>query len=67
MSKIIKTKKILVSPVGIQRLMDAWGCSKPTVYNALSYRSKSKLASDIRNTAINSCGGIEKTIPVMID
>lgn len=67
MSRIIKIKKILVSSSAVEKMMSIWGCSKATVYNALAFRSKSKLASEIRNTALNSYGGVEKTIPVMID
>lgn len=67
MSRIIKTKKILVAPKEIKRLQDTWGCSLPTIYNALCYRSMSRLATEIRNAALKSHGGIEKTIPVMID
>lgn len=57
----------MVAPKEIKRLQDTWGCSLPTVYNALCYRSKSKLSSEIREAALKSHGGIEKTIPMMID
>lgn len=67
MSKIIKTKRILVSSSAILKIISIYGCSKASVYNALAFRSRSKLASDIRATALNSYGGVEKTIPVMID
>lgn len=67
MSRIIKTKKILVSPNAIEKIMGVWGCSKGTVYNALAFRSKSKLAAELRSAALNTYGGVEKTIPVMID
>lgn len=67
MSRVIKIKKILVSSSAVEKIMSIWGCSKATVYNALAFRSKSKLASEIRNAALNSYGGVEKTIPVMID
>lgn len=67
MSRVIRMKKILVAPKEIEKIMEAWGCTKATVYNALSYRSNSKLATELRSAAINVHGGVEKSIPVMID
>lgn len=58
MTRLIKKERILIDPSKIDKIMDSVGCHKAAVYNALAYRSNSKLAEDIRDMAINRYGGV---------
>lgn len=54
-----KIKKILVNgPETVGDIASKIGCGKVAVYNALSYRSNSKMAQDIRSMALNRYGGV---------
>lgn len=52
-----KFDKILVAEPKINVIAQEFGCSKVCVYNALAYRSNSKLACDIRRLAIDKYEG----------
>lgn len=64
MVKIAKVQKILIDEEKIPKLMKDFGCSRGTVYNAIAYRSNSKLAEKIRDQACNRYGGEPVKIPV---
>lgn len=51
MSKIVRIRKIIVPRMNVQKIADEFGCSKVTVYNALSYRTKSYISCQIREAA----------------
>lgn len=59
MAKIQKTDKILVDLSAIHKLMDAFGCNKTTVYNALAFRTNSDMAKSIRKTAVDRFSGVK--------
>lgn len=61
-----KTKKIIsVSKEGRDRLQQAYGCRRETIYNALAYRSDSPMARDIRIDALTIYGGREYDKPIL--
>lgn len=59
MNKIVKTERILVERDKIYKIMAVIGCGQAAVYNALSFRTNSKKAGDIRNVALNRFGGVK--------
>lgn len=59
MNRIAKKERILVERTKISKIMSALGCGQAAVYNALSFRTNSKLAGDIRDMAVNRFGGIK--------
>lgn len=57
---MIQTKrfdKILVAEPKINKIAQEIGCCRSCVYNAISYRSNSKLANRIRTLAIEKYDG----------
>lgn len=66
MNKIIKKEKILVDVTKIDKIAKAANCHKAAVYNALAYRSNSRLAGEIRTIALNRYGGIVTKVPTLI-
>lgn len=56
-SKRNSEKRIVVNSETIQLLRTSHKCSVMCVYNALGYRSNSKLAEEIRRNALN-LGGV---------
>lgn len=66
MNKIVKVTKILVDKPKIAKIAKEAGCKEVCVYNALAYRSNSRLAGDIRTLAINRYGGLKAKIPMLI-
>lgn len=54
-----KIKIIKVSPDGLKKLIERYGCRKQTIYNALGFRSHSRQAENIRQDALNEFGGIK--------
>jgi len=58
MNKIIKKERILVERSKILKIMKEAGCGQAAVYNALSFKTDSKLADKVRNLALNRFGGI---------
>lgn len=59
MNKIAKKERILVEKSKISKIMSVTGCGQAAVYNALAFRTNSKLAGDIRNLALNRFGGVK--------
>lgn len=57
--QVKKIKIIKVSPEGLKKLIERYGCRKQTIYNALGFRSCSRQAESIRQDALNEFGGIE--------
>ncbi len=66
MNKIAKKERILVERTKISKIMSALGCGQAAVYNALSFRSNSKLAGDIRNMALNRYGGVKVKESILV-
>lgn len=66
MVKIIKMQKILVEEDKILKLAKEFGCCRAAVYNAIAYRTNSKLAQAIRESACNKHGGIITKIPTRV-
>lgn len=54
-----KTKIISVSPESRERLMEKYGCSRVTLYQALRYCTHNERANAIRTDAIDNFGGIK--------
>lgn len=48
-------------------LIKKFETSKFTIYNALSYRSHSSLAEEIRKEALANYGGIKTTETILVD
>lgn len=57
--QVKKIKIIKVSLEGRKKLAERYGCRRETIYNALAFRSQSKLSEDIRQAALNEYGGVE--------
>lgn len=57
MEKLVRKKKILIVKDKIPSVMEKFGCCLSGVYNALAYRSNSKLAKAIRTYVLQECGG----------
>lgn len=66
MNKLVKKERILVDRPKISKIMSAAGCGQAAVYNALSFRTNSKLAGDIRNMALNRFGGIKVKEQILV-
>lgn len=66
MNKLVKKERILVDRLKIPKIMDAAGCGQSAVYNALSFRTNSKLAGDIRNMALNRFGGVKVREQILV-
>lgn len=67
MVKTRKIKKILVNgPEIVDRIASQAGCRKVTVYNALAYRSNSKMAQDIRDMALKRFGGVSANQTIVV-
>lgn len=65
--KLVRKYKILVSLDNINSLMDATGKSRVCVYNALAYRTNSKLAQRIRMLALDKFGGKRVIVPALVE
>ena len=63
----IKKDVIKVSPKMRDLLIKKFEPSKFTIYNALSYRSHSSLAEEIRKEALANYGGIKTTETILVD
>lgn len=62
----MKRKPIIQVPPGaVEKMCKAFRCKRTSVYNALSYNSKSELANIIRQNAIANYGGVKTTKLVM--
>lgn len=57
MAKLVRKKRIIVPVDKISVLMARFDCKRVAVYNALSYRSQSDMAKNIRKMALNEFGG----------
>lgn len=66
MVKVIKIQKILVDDDKIPKLAKEFGCCTSAVYNAIAYRSNSKKAQAIRESACSKHGGIITKIPTRV-
>lgn len=55
----IKTKIIQIPPKNVQKMAEAFNCSKTFIWNALAYRSNSELAFKVRDDAVKFYGGEE--------
>jgi hypothetical protein len=66
MNRITKKERILVERTKISKIMSALGCGQAAVYNALSFRTNSKLAGDIRDMAVNRFGGVKVKENILI-
>lgn len=66
MNRIAKKERILVERTKISKIMSALGCGQAAVYNALSFRTNSKLAGDIRDMAVNRFGGVKVKENILI-
>ena len=66
MVKIAKIQKILIDEDKIPKLIKDFGCSRASVYNAIAFRTNSKLSEKIRNQACNRYGGQLVKVPVKI-
>lgn len=67
MVKIRKTEKILVDHASIMKLSARFACNRTTVYNALAFRSDSRLARDIRAASISEYGGAKIKVSSLAD
>lgn len=63
MVKLAKKQKIFIEDEKIPILMDKCDCSRASVYYALSYVTNSKLAKQIRETAISELGAKVARVP----
>ena len=54
-----KIKIISVSPESRRKLMEKYGCSQVTLYQALRYNTHNERANAIRNDAVENFGGVE--------
>ena len=64
MVKIEKIQKILIDEDKIPKLIRDFGCSRATVYNAITFKTNSKKAQGIRTQACNRYGGEVVKVPV---
>lgn len=68
MVKTRKIQKIFVhGPEIIDKIANSCGCGRVTVYNALAYKTNSKMAQDIRSMALNRYGGVKDKQTVFVD
>ena len=58
MDKVVYKPKILVRKSKIGEIAKAVGCCDAAVYNAITFRTNSKMAVDIRDITCNRFGGI---------
>lgn len=66
MVKIAKLQKILIDEDKIPKLVRDFGCSRTSVYNAIAFRTNSKLSEKIRSQACDRYGGQLVRIPTKI-
>ena len=59
MTKLLKIKKISISPSFIGALSKQFNCSKQTIYSALRYELTSDKADEIRRIARVRYGGVD--------
>lgn len=68
MDKVVYKPKILVRKSKIGKIAKSVGCCNAAVYAAIAYKTKSKLAVDIRNVTCNRFGGIlVKKYPELVE
>ena len=68
MDKVIFKPKILIRKSKIGKIAKSIGCCDAAVYNAITFRTNSDLAVDIRNVACNKYGGIlVKKFPELVE
>lgn len=60
--QVKKRKIISVTPENRDLLIEKFGCSQTTVYQALAYKTNNKRAANIREAALNEYGGVPQTI-----
>lgn len=58
MDKVVYKPKILVRKSKIGKIAKEVGCCDAAVYNAITFRTNSKMAVDIRDITCNRFGGI---------
>ena len=58
MDKIVFKPKILIRKSKIGKIAKTVGCCDAAVYTAITFKTNSKLAVDIRDVATNRYGGI---------
>lgn len=54
-----RIKIITVSPKSRKELMEKYGCSQVTLYEALRYHTHNERADAIRKDAVENFGGVE--------
>lgn len=58
MAKTTRKKFIAIRADKIRVMMDVYGVTRQTVYNALGFRTDSEIAEKIRKDAIECYGGV---------
>lgn len=66
MNKVVKRERILVDRTKISKIMTKAKCGQAAVYNALSFRTNSELAAQIRELALSQFGGVLVKEPKVI-